>query len=51
MIASINPSTGETLRIFDPLTGAQIDDKLARADRAWHAYRSTPLAEDRKSVV
>src|SRR2546426_4998051 len=45
MIASINPSTGETVRTFDPLTGAQIDDKLARADRAWHTYRSTALAD------
>jgi succinate-semialdehyde dehydrogenase/glutarate-semialdehyde dehydrogenase len=41
MIASVNPATGETLRTFDPLTDAQIDEKIARADAAWRAYRRT----------
>ena len=45
MIASINPATGETLRVFEPLTGAQIEDKIARADAAWRSYRRTPLAD------
>jgi succinate-semialdehyde dehydrogenase/glutarate-semialdehyde dehydrogenase len=44
MIASINPATGETLRTFEALTDAQVDDALARADAAWRAYRRTPLA-------
>jgi succinate-semialdehyde dehydrogenase/glutarate-semialdehyde dehydrogenase len=45
MIASINPATGETLRIFEALTDAQVDGALARADTAWRAYRRTPLAD------
>ncbi len=45
MIASINPATGETFRTFDPLRQAQIEDKLARAEAAYHAYRQTALAD------
>jgi succinate-semialdehyde dehydrogenase / glutarate-semialdehyde dehydrogenase len=45
MIASINPATGETLRTFEPLSDAQVDDALARADAAWRSYRHTPLAD------
>src|SRR5437867_6526731 len=45
MIASINPSTGETLRTFEPLTGAQIAEKLAHADTAFRTYRSTTLTD------
>jgi len=44
MIASINPATGETLRVFEALTPAQIEDKLAGAQRAFLRYRQTPLA-------
>jgi succinate-semialdehyde dehydrogenase/glutarate-semialdehyde dehydrogenase len=45
MIASINPATGETLRTFDALTGAGLDAKLARAERAYRSYRRTPFAD------
>ena len=45
VIASINPATGETLQTFEPLTDAQIDEKLARADQAFRTYRHTPLAD------
>ncbi|HEV3199212.1 MAG TPA: NAD-dependent succinate-semialdehyde dehydrogenase [Bryobacteraceae bacterium] len=45
MIASINPATGETLRTFEALTDGQIDDRLARADRAYRNYRHTSIAE------
>ena len=45
MIASINPATGETLRVFEPLTVAQIDDKIERADARWRSYRRTSLAD------
>ena len=44
MIASINPATGETLRTFEPLSDAQVDASLARADAAYRRYRRTPLA-------
>jgi succinate-semialdehyde dehydrogenase/glutarate-semialdehyde dehydrogenase len=45
VIASINPATGETLQTYEALTDAQLDDRLARADRAYRTYRRTSLAE------
>jgi succinate-semialdehyde dehydrogenase / glutarate-semialdehyde dehydrogenase len=42
-IATINPATGETLKTFQPLTDAQIEEKLDRAVRAFDAYRRTPF--------
>ena len=45
MIASINPATGETLRTFDELTDEQLEEKLANAERAYHAYKRTPFAD------
>ena len=44
-IATINPATGETLRTFDALTDAQLDDKIAHAAKTFQTYRRTPLAE------
>jgi succinate-semialdehyde dehydrogenase/glutarate-semialdehyde dehydrogenase len=45
MIATVNPTTGETLRVFEALTPAQVEDKLARAQAAYLRYRETPLAD------
>jgi succinate-semialdehyde dehydrogenase / glutarate-semialdehyde dehydrogenase len=45
MIASVNPATGETLRTFDPLSAAQIEDRLARAAAAYGTYRRTSYAD------
>src|ERR1017187_681615 len=45
MIASVNPATGETLRTFEPLSDAEVDAALARADAAWRTYRHTALAD------
>jgi succinate-semialdehyde dehydrogenase/glutarate-semialdehyde dehydrogenase len=45
VIASINPATGETLETFEALTDAEVDEKLARADRSWRTYRQTGLAD------
>jgi succinate-semialdehyde dehydrogenase/glutarate-semialdehyde dehydrogenase len=44
-IASINPATGETLGVFQPLAPAGIDRKLALAAGTFRAYRRTPFAE------
>ncbi|MGB7059202.1 MAG: aldehyde dehydrogenase family protein, partial [Geitlerinemataceae cyanobacterium] len=44
-IATVNPATGETLKTFDPLTDAQIEEKLDRAVRVFDAYRRTPLLD------
>ena len=44
-IASINPATGETLKSFDALTAAEIEQKLALADRAFRVHRRSSLEE------
>ncbi|MBW4577349.1 MAG: NAD-dependent succinate-semialdehyde dehydrogenase [Aphanothece sp. CMT-3BRIN-NPC111] len=44
-IATINPTTGETLRTFEPLTDKLIEAKLEQAQQAFEQYRWTPLAQ------
>jgi succinate-semialdehyde dehydrogenase/glutarate-semialdehyde dehydrogenase len=44
-IATINPVTGETIRTFDPLTAAELEDRLARAAEAFPAYRRTGVEQ------
>ena len=44
-IASINPTTGETLKTFTALNETQIEEKLQRAADTFHSYRRTPFAE------
>ncbi len=45
MIASVNPATGATLRVFDELTEAQLEEKLQRAERAFQRHRRTGFAD------
>ena len=44
-IASINPATGETLRVFEPLSSEALEQKLAHAFAAFQSYRKTSFAE------
>jgi succinate-semialdehyde dehydrogenase/glutarate-semialdehyde dehydrogenase len=44
-IATINPATGELVKSFDPLTDEQLEDRLARAARAFREYRLTDAQE------
>jgi succinate-semialdehyde dehydrogenase/glutarate-semialdehyde dehydrogenase len=44
-IATIDPSTGETLRTFEPLSDDALEDKLARAAAAAASYRRTTPAQ------
>jgi succinate-semialdehyde dehydrogenase/glutarate-semialdehyde dehydrogenase len=50
-IASINPATGETLRSFEPLTAAQIEQKLRLAASAYRQYRHTSFAERAEKML
>jgi succinate-semialdehyde dehydrogenase/glutarate-semialdehyde dehydrogenase len=50
-IATINPTTGETLKTFDPLTEKQIDEKLALASKTFHSYRNTSFAEREQKML
>ncbi len=44
-ISTTNPATGEVLRIFDPMTPAQIDLALARAVDGFAALRGTGFGQ------
>ncbi|TAL12329.1 MAG: aldehyde dehydrogenase family protein, partial [Frankiales bacterium] len=44
-IATIDPTNGETLKTFEPLTPAQLEGRLARAAAAAAEYRRTSLDE------
>src|SRR4029453_16389309 len=44
-IATINPATGETLRTFEGLTEAELDDKIEHAARTFRTYCRTTLSE------
>jgi succinate-semialdehyde dehydrogenase/glutarate-semialdehyde dehydrogenase len=44
-IASINPTTGETLKEFAPIDSQQIEEALAKATRAFEIHRRTSFAQ------
>jgi succinate-semialdehyde dehydrogenase/glutarate-semialdehyde dehydrogenase len=44
-IATTNPATGEVLKTFDPLTAAQIEQKLQIAASAFRNHRRTSFAD------
>ena len=44
-IASINPATGETLQMFQPLSASEIEQKLVLAVTTFHSDRKTSFAE------
>jgi succinate-semialdehyde dehydrogenase/glutarate-semialdehyde dehydrogenase len=44
-LRSINPATGETLNSYEPLTAAQVDSALARAELAFRHHRQTSIEE------
>jgi succinate-semialdehyde dehydrogenase/glutarate-semialdehyde dehydrogenase len=44
-IASINPCTGEVLESFEPLSDAELDQKLDVAVRTFKSYRTTTIAQ------
>ena len=44
-IATVNPTTGETLTTFDALTDAEVDTRLERAIVAFRAFRTTSFAD------
>ncbi|MEN3298182.1 NAD-dependent succinate-semialdehyde dehydrogenase [Pseudonocardia sp.] len=44
-IATTNPATGETIRTFDTLTDAQLEQKLQTAAEVFRTYRTTTFAQ------
>src|SRR5271154_5572169 len=49
-IATINPFSGETLRIFESLTPEQLNDKLDRSAAAFLRYRKTTFSDRARSM-
>jgi succinate-semialdehyde dehydrogenase/glutarate-semialdehyde dehydrogenase len=50
-IASINPATGETLKTFESLTKAQLEEKLQRASDTFQVYCETSFAERTRMMI
>jgi succinate-semialdehyde dehydrogenase/glutarate-semialdehyde dehydrogenase len=50
-IATINPATGEVLKTFEPLSAAQIEQKLQLAASAFRKHRRTPFAERASNLM
>ncbi len=44
-IATVNPTTGETLKTFEPLSAEQVNQKIAQAEQAYISYRKTPMGD------
>src|SRR3984957_13546238 len=44
-IATINPATGETLKTFEALTDAQVDQKIQKAAETFDTFRKLSFAE------
>jgi succinate-semialdehyde dehydrogenase / glutarate-semialdehyde dehydrogenase len=42
-IATINPTTGETLKTFDALSNEEIEAKLSLAESRFESYRHTSM--------
>src|SRR5688572_27747966 len=50
-VASINPTTGASLGSFEEHTEAEIEAKLAAAERAFAQHRRSPFAERARALV
>ena len=44
-IESINPTTGDVLKVFPEMSEAQVDEALGEAQAAYREWRKTPLSE------
>src|SRR5881394_956246 len=44
-IASTNPASGEIVKEFAAIDSRQIEEKLAKADRAFRSYRKTSFTK------
>src|ERR1700731_962571 len=50
-IATINPTTGQVVRTFEPLSNAQIEVKLQKAADTFLSYRKVPFAERAQKML
>jgi succinate-semialdehyde dehydrogenase/glutarate-semialdehyde dehydrogenase len=50
-IATINPATGQTIKTFDALTDAQVDQKITRAAEVFKTFHKLSFAERAKWML
>jgi succinate-semialdehyde dehydrogenase / glutarate-semialdehyde dehydrogenase len=50
-IATINPATGQTVKTFEELTNAQVDEKIQRAVDAFPKFRKLTFADRGKMMM
>ena len=50
-IATINPATGDVLKVFEPLSDAQVDEKIGLAAAAFSEYRHTTFVDRRRMML
>src|ERR1700686_4829834 len=50
-IATTNPTTGEVVKSFEPLTSAQIEQKLQLAAFAFRSHRRTSFADRAAQMI
>ena len=50
-IATINPATGEVVKTFEPLSAAQIEQRIQLAASTFQTYRRTSFAERSSKLV
>jgi len=46
-IATINPATGEVVKVFEPLSDEEVDEKISLAARTFSEYRHTSFVDRR----
>jgi succinate-semialdehyde dehydrogenase / glutarate-semialdehyde dehydrogenase len=51
MIASINPYTGQILKTFEPLSAAELEERVHLASKAFEAHRKTTFADRSAKLV
>ena len=51
MIATINPATGETLKVFQPLSSAELEKRVDRAHGAFAGWSHAPVDERARIVA
>ncbi len=50
-LATVNPTTGETLQRFEPLDAAEVEARLARAAAAASAWAATPVGDRSRLLI
>ncbi|HEX4244329.1 MAG TPA: aldehyde dehydrogenase family protein, partial [Acidimicrobiales bacterium] len=50
-LATVNPTTGETLQRFEPFDAAEVENRLAAAQSAAAAWAATPVGDRSRLLI